>query len=132
MILILFIQSKNINLSIYNYDHIVSKYLLAKSWPLAFSSIFYVLYSKCDQVMLGFMVDKSQVGNYSLAVRFSELSYFLPVAFVKSIFPSLVALREDKEKYYKLLQKYMNWMFRISLFIAILMLFILMICLFIF
>ena len=124
LILFLFFQSKNINLSIYNYDHIVSKYLLAKSWPLAFSSIFYVLYSKCDQVMLGFMVDKSQVGNYSLAVRFSELSYFLPVAFVKSIFPSLVALREDKEKYYKLLQKYMNWMFRISLFIAILMLFI--------
>ena len=124
LILFLFFQKKNIKLSIYNYDRVVSKYLLAKSWPLAFSSIFYVLYSKCDQVMLGFMVDKSQVGNYSLAVRFSELSYFLPVAFVKSIFPSLVALREDKEKYYKLLQKYMNWMFRISLFIAILMLFI--------
>ena len=66
-------------MSIYNYDHIVSKYLLAKSWPLAFSSIFYVLDSKCDQVMLGFMVDKSQVGNYSLAVMFSELSYFLPI-----------------------------------------------------
>ena len=122
LILFIFFQSKNIKLSINNYDSIVSKYLLAKSWPLAFSSIFYVLYSKCDQVMLGFLVDKSQLGNYSLAVRFSELSYFLPVAFVKSIFPSLVALREEKEKYYKLLQKYMNWMFRISLFIALIML----------
>lgn len=124
LILFLFFQKKNIKLSIYNYDRVVSKYLLAKSWPLAFSSIFYVLYSKCDQVMLGFMVDQSQVGNYSLAVRFSELSYFLPVAFVKSIFPSLVALRENKEKYYKLIQKYMNWLFRISLCIAIIMLFV--------
>lgn len=124
LILFLFFQRKNIKLSIYNYDHIVSKYLLAKSWPLAFSSIFYVLYSKCDQVMLGFMVDKSQVGNYSLAVRFSELSYFLPLALVKSIFPSLVALRDDKKKYYRLIQKYMNWMFKISFFIAIILLFV--------
>ncbi|MGY8917833.1 MAG: hypothetical protein ACKVJ6_06125, partial [Flavobacteriales bacterium] len=63
-------------------------------------------------------------GNYSLAVRFSELSYFIPVAFIKSIFPSLVQARENKEEYYKVLQKYMNWMFRFSLAIAIIMLFI--------
>ena len=80
--------------------------------------------SKSDQVMLGFMVDRAEVGNYSLAVRFSELSYFIPVAFIKSIFPSLVRARENKEEYYKVLQKYMNWMFRFSLAIAIIMLFI--------
>ena len=74
--------------------------------------------------MLGFMVDKAQLGNYSLAVRFSELSYFIPVAFVKSIFPSLVQARKNKEEYYKILQKYMNWMFKVSLAIAIIMLFI--------
>lgn len=124
LILFLFFQKKNFKLSIQNYDFEVSKYLVAKSWPLAFSSIFYVLYSKCDLLMLGFMLDKSQVGNYSLAVRFSELSHFLPVAFVKSIFPSIVTNRLNYEKYYRLIQKYMNWMFRISLAIAILMLFI--------
>ena len=124
LILFLFFQKKNYQLSLNDYDIKVSKYLLGKSWPLAFSSIFYVLYSKSDQVMLGFMVDRAEVGNYSLAVRFSELSYFIPVAFIKSIFPSLVQARENKEEYYKVLQKYMNWMFRFSLAIAIIMLFI--------
>ena len=124
LILFFFFQKKTFQLSINNYDIEVSKYLLGKSWPLAFSSIFYVLYSKSDQVMLGFMVNKAEIGNYSLAVRFSELSYFIPVAFVKSIFPSLVEIREDKERYYRLLQKYMNWMFKFSLGVAIIMLFI--------
>lgn len=123
-ILFLFLKNKDFKLSIKDCNVDVAKYLLGKSWPLAFSSIFYVLYSKSDQVMLGFMVDKAQVGNYSLAVRFSELSYFIPVAFVKSIFPSLVEIREDREKYYKLFQKYMNWMFNVSLAIAIIMIFI--------
>ena len=52
LILFLFFQSKNINLSIYNYDHIVSKYFLRVE--LAFSNLFSVIL--CDQVLLGFMV----------------------------------------------------------------------------
>ena len=72
--------------------------------------------------MLGFMVSKAELGNYSIAVRFAEINYFIPIAYSKSLFPSILAIKEDKEKYIKMISEAMTLMFRISLAIFLVML----------
>ena len=47
--------------------------------------------------MLGSMIDDRTVGVYSAAVRISELWYFVPVAVVASVFPSLIRAKEVDE-----------------------------------
>ncbi|GAB2689284.1 flippase [Aliiglaciecola sp. 3_MG-2023] len=70
------------------------KQLVKKCWWLIFSGIAAALYMKIDQVMLGTIASKSEVGIYSVAVRFSEMSYFLPVAIVTAFFPYLIERKQ--------------------------------------
>lgn len=67
--------------------------LLHQSWPLMLSSMGAVLYLKVDQVMLGRFAGNSEVGIYAVAVKFSEVWYFLPTALAASLFPKIVKLK---------------------------------------
>jgi PST family polysaccharide transporter len=67
-----------------------AKSLLQDSWPLILSGIVIMIYMRIDQVMLGQMVGDESVGVYSVAVKISELWYFVPIAIVNSVFPSIV------------------------------------------
>lgn len=70
--------------------------LLATSWPLAISGVAVVVYMRIDLLMLGRMTGEESLGVYSVAVRLSELWYFLPVAVATSVFPSIVRSRETQ------------------------------------
>ncbi|MEP4889852.1 MAG: flippase [Aliiglaciecola sp.] len=70
------------------------KQIIKKCWWLIFSGLAAALYMKIDQVMLGTIATKSEVGIYSVAVRFSEMSYFLPVAIVTAFFPFLIERKQ--------------------------------------
>jgi O-antigen/teichoic acid export membrane protein len=59
------------------------------------------VYLKIDQVMLKHMAGNSEVGVYSVAVSFSEASYFIPIAIANSFFPKLIAEREQSELKYE-------------------------------
>jgi PST family polysaccharide transporter len=82
--------------------------LLKDSWPLLFSSLAIIIYMKIDQIMLGQMAGKRELGYYSAAVRLSELWYFIPAALASSVFPSIIRSRRQKD-----LQIYQN---RLQLF----------------
>lgn len=97
-----------------------AKELLKDSWPLALSSISIMLYMKIDQVMLGEMLGNEAVGIYSAAVRVSELWYFIPMAIVVSVTPSIIEAKKINEVlYYQKLQKTFNIMALIAYSIAI-------------
>jgi PST family polysaccharide transporter len=49
-----------------------------------------MLYMRIDQIMLGQMVGNETVGIYSAAVRITEVWYFIPMAIVASVFPSII------------------------------------------
>ena len=94
--------------------------LLLDSWPLILSGIAIVVYMRIDQIMLGQMLGDNAVGNYSAAVRISEVFYFIPVSIVASVFPSIVAAKKQSEILYKQrLQKLYDLMVALSIIVAI-------------
>ncbi|WP_318406936.1 flippase [Photobacterium leiognathi] len=70
--------------------------LIKVSWPIAISSAIIILYSRLDQVMISYFLDSKNVGLYSVAVRISDISGFLPSLIVSSFFPILVKKKRDQ------------------------------------
>ncbi len=78
-----------------------AKKLLISSWSLLISEIVIMLYMRIDQIMIGEFLGNTDVGIYSLAIRFTEIWYFIPIVIVNSIFPAIVLLRETDETAYR-------------------------------
>jgi O-antigen/teichoic acid export membrane protein len=96
------------------------KTLLKDSWPVAISSIAIMVYMKIDHVMLGQMIGDEAVGIYSVAVRISELWYFVPIIITSSVMPLILKSKKLNEKqYYKRLQKLYDLMAFISITISL-------------
>jgi polysaccharide transporter, PST family len=74
--------------------------LLKDSWPMIFSGMVIAIYMKIDQIMLGDMVGNEAVGMYSAAVRISEIWYFIPVAIVTSVFPTIIRAKQQSNALY--------------------------------
>jgi polysaccharide transporter, PST family len=94
--------------------------LLKDSWPMVLSGVSVAIYMKIDQVMLAQMLGAKAVGIYSAAIGLSEIWYFVPMAIVSSVFPSVVQARRDDELlYYRRIQKLFSLMVVLSLSIAV-------------
>lgn len=78
------------------------KKMILESWPLLFSALMVVIYMKIDQIMIKNMLGASENGIYSVAVRLSEIWYFIPGAIGTSLFPSLVKARKENYELYML------------------------------
>lgn len=97
-----------------------AKKLLKDSWPLVFSGIVSMIYLRIDQVMLGEMVNSSEVGIYSVAVRLAEVWYFIPMAIQASAYPSIVEAKAvSEELFYARLQKLYNIMVFVTYTVAL-------------
>jgi O-antigen/teichoic acid export membrane protein len=95
--------------------------LLSFSWPLIVSGVFNAVNLRIDQLMLGNMRGVESVGSYAAAARLSEVWYFVPLAIATSVFPALIASREEgKPAYQRRVQRLMDLMVWLSLPIAIL------------
>jgi O-antigen/teichoic acid export membrane protein len=97
-----------------------AKTLLHHSWPLILSGLAVVVYMRIDQIMLGQMLDDKAVGIYTAAVRISEAWYFIPVAIVGSVFPSLLDAKKTSETLYlEKFQKLYDILVMVALVVAI-------------
>lgn len=97
-----------------------AKTLLKDSWPLILSSMAIMVYMRIDQIMLGYMLGDVAVGIYSAAVRISEVWYFIPIAIMASVFPSIIEARKISQIiYYQRLQKLYDLLVLVSLAVAI-------------
>lgn len=77
-----------------------AKKILTESLPLMLSSIFVIIYSRIDQVMLKNFIDVKAVGIYDAAVRLSEVWYFIPGIVVSSLFPSIISAQKISKQLY--------------------------------
>jgi polysaccharide transporter, PST family len=104
----------------WKWDTALAKKLLRESWPLILSGLSIMIYMKIDQIMLGEMIGEKAVGIYSAATRISEIWYFIPMAIVSSVSPSIYAAKKiSEEVYYQRIQQFIRLMVLISLLIAI-------------
>lgn len=97
----------------WHLDH--AKMLLAESWPLLISSTMTMIYMRTDQVLLGKLGSMEAVGNYTAAIRFSEIWYAIPVIVTASVMPGLLKTRElNPGRYYARLQIFYQSMILVS------------------
>jgi PST family polysaccharide transporter len=98
-----------------------AKKLLENSWPLLISALAIMVYMRIGQIMLGNMVDEKTLGIYSVAVRLTELWYFVPTSIALSVFPALVHSHENDEDevYRKRMQLFYDVMAGIAYMIVI-------------
>lgn len=82
-----------------------SKRLLESSWPLLLSSVSVILYMKIDTVMLFNLKGAHEAGIYSVAVRLSEVLYFIPSMLLIGLFPLLIRKYDlDQQEYSRIVQ----------------------------
>lgn len=101
-----------------------AKIMLRDGWPLLLSAVSSMLYLRLDMVMLGEMSGDRTVGIYGAATRISEVWYFIPMAIVSSLQPSLVRAREHSREQYlgRLLQIY-RLMAGLSILVSLMVMF---------
>ena len=113
-------MKQKLNLSNWRMNFNLTKRLLSDSWPLMLSGIAISIYMKIDQVMIKNMLDAKAVGNYAVAVRISEVWYFIPMAITSSVFPAIINAKKISEKlYYERLQKLYDLMVWLAIGIAL-------------
>lgn len=68
--------------------------LLRQAWPLLLSAAAVMVMMRIDQIMIDWWYDSAAVGHYALAVRVSELWYFVPTAICSALFPLILRVRQ--------------------------------------
>ena len=71
--------------------------MLKKSWPIILSSVSIAIYMRIDQIMLKNILGFEAVGNFSVAVKLTELWYFVPMSIGASFFPALINAKKINE-----------------------------------
>lgn len=100
-------QWQRLSLKLWLFRIGVLKNLIKDGWPLFFVTIFTLILTRIDQIMIGQMLDNKAVGIYAAAVRVSEMFYFFPLAIKSSIFPYIVMSKHTGgESYLRKMQKY--------------------------
>jgi PST family polysaccharide transporter len=101
------------------FDLKQAKSMLTEGWPLLISSLMISVYMRIDQVLLGKLGSMESVGNYSAAIRFSEIWYAIPVIATTSVMPRLLKTRDQNPKlYYARIQLFYQSMILISLLVT--------------
>ncbi|MGA7856551.1 MAG: flippase [Terracidiphilus sp.] len=97
-----------------------AKALLSESWPLLTSSVLIMIYMRSDQILLGKMASKAVVGQYTAAIRLSEIWYTIPIIICASVMPRLLKSRESSpERYLARLQRLYESMVLLSVIVAV-------------
>lgn len=101
-------------ISLWRYDQTIARHLLFESWPMLLSGMAVIVYMRIDQVMLASMVGDVAVGQFSAALKLSEVWYFVPAAILSAAFPMLLARRQQGreiyERYLQMLYDSMAWL----------------------
>lgn len=74
----------------WTFDKTIVPFFIKESFPLLLSGAAIVIYQRIDQVMIGNMLNKTEVGYFATAGKFVDLILFLPAILVQTITPILV------------------------------------------
>ncbi|MEJ2521237.1 MAG: flippase, partial [Desulfuromonadales bacterium] len=95
----------------WRFSSILARSMLKDSWPLVCASLFTMIYLRIDQVMIGSLLGDEALGNYSVAVRISEVWAFIPIVICSATLPAIIeAETVSEEVFYGRLQQLYNLM----------------------
>lgn len=94
--------------------------LLKDSWPLIFSGGVLMIQARIDQVMIKEMINSTEVGFYSAAIKLIEAFGFIPVMLKISLYPSILNSKKvSNENYQNRLLNFYRLNFILFLAVAI-------------
>ncbi|MDR0894809.1 MAG: flippase [Prevotellaceae bacterium] len=106
----------------WKFDSSIAFFLIGQSFPLLLSGAVVILYQRIDQVMIGNMIDKASVGQFSVATRLAEILLFIPAIMAQTVTPLLVRIKERSvEEYRKKAQLFLDVVVWCSLIAALFM-----------
>ena len=85
----------------WKFNKVIAREMLLNSWPLMLSGAAIFIYMKIDQVMIGRLMGNESVGLYSVAIKLSEIWYFVPSIICTSLFPAIVNARKTNLENYR-------------------------------
>lgn len=96
----------------FEFDKIIWKEILLKSWPLAITIFFNLIYLKADILILSIIKSQAEVGVYGAAYKVIDVLATLPFMFAGIILPILTFSWEgaDKARFKSVLQKSFDFM----------------------
>lgn len=104
----------------WHFDKTYARRLIVEAFPLMLTNTAVILYQRIDTVMIGQMIDKEAVGQFSVASRFVEMMIYVPIMLAQTITPVLVRIRERDESTYRMkAQQFINISVWSSLLLAI-------------
>lgn len=99
----------------WRFDANLAHDLMRGAWPLILAGLAVMVYLRIDQIMLERLGTQRAVGLYAASCRLAEVWFFVPVAVVSSVMPSLVAAKAEGQAAF--LRRYLKF-FRIMLLLA--------------
>ncbi|CDT94093.1 putative polysaccharide biosynthesis protein [Vibrio coralliirubri] len=113
------LKFKNKKISERSNNKLLTFNLLKDATPLLLSGFVVSLFLKLDQVMIMKILGEKELGIYSVAVRISELWYFLPIAVITSLFPSFIkSSQESHLSLIKVIEKTTSWLVFLAFIVA--------------
>ena len=86
---------------VWKFKLATAKALLKDSWPLILAGVSLMIQARIDQVMLKQMVGDSEVGYYSVALRFIEAVAFVPLVLRSSLSPAIIKAKKISQNLYQ-------------------------------
>lgn len=95
----MFVFYKHENAQKLKFKVTVGKEVLGESYHFILSGVLSALYSQMDKIMIGQMLQDTDVGLYTTAVSISSMWVFVPTAVINSFRPMIMELKEKGNEY---------------------------------
>jgi PST family polysaccharide transporter len=105
-----------------DYSWQEGKNIIKESFPLLLSSFFMLIYLRIDQIMISKWLGDEALGNYSVAVRITEIFNFVPAYLAVSLLPVFTKTLHDRnrEDVYEFAFRFLNmFIFPVILFFSL-------------
>lgn len=102
-----------------SFDIKISKDLVIASIPLGLMLVFNLIYFRIDSLILAVFRSSSDVGIYGLSYLFFDFLLAIPLFISNSIYPILLATKENKMEFLKLVKSYFLIYLGFSFMIAV-------------
>lgn len=101
------------------FDRNIGKYLLSNSYHFIISGIMVTIYTQIDKLMIGSMINETELGYYSAALTLCSVWVFVPEAILTSVKPSIFQAKKDNSNYLKRLKQTYAIIFWLCVIVAL-------------
>jgi O-antigen/teichoic acid export membrane protein len=102
-----------------SFDFNFSKNIFIKSFPIGLMLVFNLIYFRADMFLLSLLKPTSEVGIYGVSYKFFDFLLTLPLFLSNSLYPFLLATKNDTKKFFSITKNYF-FIFLISSIVVIL------------